>query len=193
MAAKNMLRFDPKSHWGKTLHEWHESLEGDRGSRAALRSSASPVDVVFVQAYHTLFHALADHGKTAIEQGKIYQSRSYIEHRLHDRLPVIAGLIALIEESPPVDERSGRPLTPAQQMGRKESSGSRSRVSGLRFRRLLKCRAPEDLYPAMRRIIRLLNKEMDIHRLANDVFYWNEEQRKQWAYDYYAAAPKETE
>ncbi len=194
MAVKRMLGFRPTSQWGVILAGWHQSLEVDRGGRSALRSCSAPLDVVFVPAYHRLFHELSEHGKTAIEEGKIDQNWISIERRLFERLPVIAGLVALVGRAPELGDHPGSQWsTTARQMGQTNPSEEHPPVSGLRFRRLLKCRDPEALYPALRRIIRLLRNEADICRLADDVFYWSEERRKRWAYDYYASAPTKTE
>lgn len=204
MAVKRRLHFRATSGWGQILAKWHESLEEDRGERSALRSSTSPLDVVFVPAYHRLFRDLADHAKLAIEQGKIDQDWRDVRSLLLDRLPIIAGLVSLIKWIPRVDEAVGREsYTVARKMGQPRPGDERPRLSGLRFRRLLKCREPEALYTGLRRAIRMLQKgvdkkeadekEADIYLLVDDVFYWSEERRKQWAYDYYAAAPPKTE
>jgi len=69
-------------------------------------------------------------------------------------------------------------------------------VSDLRFRRLLKCRTPDELYPALRRVVGLLknhNLRADVMSLAQSVFYWGENMRKEWAYEYYATESQQTE
>jgi len=165
------------------------------------------VDVVFVPAYHALFQEIADLGKAAVETGETTWNWSGLERQLRERLPIIAGLVALVdaeerrtgEEQSAAnreEDRADKPMTRRnfpKQMGTERTSGGGPVVSGLRFRRLLKCQTPEDLYPMLRRTIRLLDKRADLYSLANDVLYWGEDVRKQWAYDYYWTAPQETE
>jgi len=66
------------------------------------------------------------------------------------------------------------------------AEGDKSKVSGLRFRRLLAINTREELYHAMIRIIRLLGGTVNVCDLAKTVYWWNEETKKRLAYDYYA-------
>ncbi|MFH1113945.1 MAG: type I-E CRISPR-associated protein Cse2/CasB [Pseudomonadota bacterium] len=207
MADKKRIRFHPRSEPGKALKKWHGSLENNRGDRAALRKCASPVDVVFVPAYHALFQDMAEVGKAAVETGEISWTWPGLERRLRERLPAIAGLVALVKADEPRTKEEESAANPEEaeaetattrrnfpkQMGSERTSGGGAVVSGLRFRRLLKCQTPEELYPMLRRTIRLLNNRADLYSLANDVLYWDEDVRKQWAYDYYSVAPQETD
>jgi CRISPR system Cascade subunit CasB len=193
MIDKGPFWFTPKSEWGKDLRKWHGRLEENRGDRAALRKCASITDVVFVAAYHSLFQDISLHCKAAVDAGKIRWRWFNLEYRLAERLPIIAGLAAVIETDRGVsEETSSSRRSLAGQMGTERSSGGGPRVSDLRFRRLLKCQTPEDLYHALRRVIRLLDNKADLLRLANDVFRWNDEVRKRWAYDYYATPVQDT-
>lgn len=152
------------------LHEWWKGLEHDRGERAALRRAKSPAEVVFSPTYHQLLHQL--------------QQKDYTVYR--EALAVVAGLSAHVKE----DTGSARSL--AEQMASPKSSGSGARISGLRFRRLLAIEQREELYPLMIRVIRLLDKKVNLVSMANSVYYWgNERTRKNWAYDYYKTAPAE--
>ena len=65
----------------------------------------------------------------------------------------------------------------------------RGRVSGLRFRRLIRIEDRDELYPHLIRVLGLLDLRTDVVALARDVYLWNEPTRKRWAYDYYAQAP----
>ncbi len=207
MADKKGIRFHPRSGPGKELKKWHASLENNRGDRAALRKCASPADVVFVPAYHALFQDMAEVGKAAVETGETSWTWPGLEHRLRERLPAIAGLIALVKDEEPRTKEEESAASPEeddtekaitrrnlpQQMGSERTSGAGPVVSGLRFRRLLKCQTLEELYPMLRRTLPLLNNRADLYSLANDVLYWSEDVRKQWAYDYYEAAPQDTD
>ncbi len=206
MADNKKIRFYPGSDAGRILRKWHASLSDNRGDRAALRKCATPANVVFVPAYHALFHDIADLRKAADQAGETTGGWQSPERLLLDRLPVIAGLVALVdaderraskEESATNsgETRDDQPMTKRnlpKQMGTERSSGGGPVVSDLRFRRLLKCQTPEDLYPMLRKVIRLLSNRADVYSLANDVLYWGEEVRKQWAYDYYATVPQES-
>jgi CRISPR system Cascade subunit CasB len=66
-----------------------------------------------------------------------------------------------------------------------------AKVSGLRFRRLLKIQGREELYPAMVRIVAMLGGSINLLSLANSVYWWNERTRKDWAFAYYSKAPSE--
>jgi CRISPR system Cascade subunit CasB len=79
----------------------------------------------------------------------------------------------------------------AQQMATAKSPGAGARVSGLRFRRLLAVSDREVLYTLLIRVVRLLDGRVNLASLANAAFWWNERTKRDWAYDYYAAAPSE--
>lgn len=49
----------------------------------------------------------------------------------------------------------------------------------------------EESYPLLIRIVRLLDGRVNLVSLANAAFWWNERTKRDWAYDYYAAAPSE--
>ena len=210
MTAGSIFGFDSNPKWGEDLAEWHLSLnEEDRGARAALRKCRSPLEVVFVPAYHTLFHKLADRGKAACQEGTIHWNWNDLENRLHKCLPAIAGLLALIGKTPgSPDKDADRARTTAQYMALAGGDDGGPRVSDLRFRRLLRYREVEKLYPALRRVIRLLKitnaSQSDtvelygrpnsvLYTVANDLLWWSDERRKQWAYEYYRFARTDTQ
>ena len=104
-------------------------------------------------------------------------------HNLYNELPqsdkeglaCLAGLCAHIKE-----DRKGVSL------GQQMAEGDKSKVSELRFRRLLAINSQAELYHAMIRIIRLLGGTVNVCDLAKKVYWWNEETKKRLAYDYYA-------
>ncbi|AFM27183.1 type I-E CRISPR-associated protein Cse2/CasB [Desulfomonile tiedjei] len=188
MAEKRFINFTRKTEWGEALQKWHRRLADNRGDRAALKKCKSLTQVVFVPAYHELYQEITTVGRAAAKAKAITWSWARLEGRVRDRLPIIASLTALIE-SPKESDRKNDPedkvVSLPSQMGAIRSSGGGPLVSDLRFRRLLKCRTPEELYPMLRRVIGLLNNQTDIMSLAQSMFYWDEEMRKEWAYDYY--------
>jgi CRISPR system Cascade subunit CasB len=123
--------------------------------------------VVFVPSYHRLRQEL-------LHLGYVINS---------DRLAIVVGLAAHIKEN-------NNQYTIANQMALPQAGGS-ARVSGLRFRRLLKIQDRDKLYPAMIRIVALLNSSLNLVSLAGSVYWWNDLTKKNWAFDYYTNAPSE--
>lgn len=157
----------PKDEAVAALRRWWQELDKARGDRAMLRRCGSLTEVVFVPAYHRLYAAVAPHGWT-------------------DRLGVaaIAGLASLVRTDVPA-------ALLARQMAQVKPGGSNARISGLRFRRLLKHQTREDLFPALSRVVRALNGQVNLVDLAESAYWWNEHTRQRWAFDYYDAAPHE--
>jgi CRISPR system Cascade subunit CasB len=80
--------------------------------------------------------------------------------------------------------------TLAEQMATGKTDGS-ARVSGLRFRRLLKVKEADGLFSALGRVVALLGGAVNLQSLANSVYFWNDRTRKQWAFEYYTKSPSE--
>lgn len=170
MSEKTTKRFfRPGDDSANILHAWWEGLEHDRGERAVLRRASSPTEAVFFRAYHHLLGQL--------------QQRGYIVNR--EGLATVAGLAAHVKGD------TGTDKSMAQQMASPKPGGNVAKVSGLRFRRLLAVNQGDELYPLLIRVIRLLDGKVNLVSLANAAYWWNENTRKQWAYDYYATAPTE--
>ncbi|MBI3617666.1 MAG: type I-E CRISPR-associated protein Cse2/CasB [Candidatus Omnitrophica bacterium] len=150
--------FDPDDESGKILFKWWKELEDGRGDRAQLRRARDPAEVVFVPAYHHLYHQL----------------------RLdREALACVAGLCAQVK-----DNNLGKTL--AEQMA---EGVDKAKVSGLRFRRLLRIDDRDELYNAMRRMIQMLGGVVNIYSLAKTAYWWNQRTKKQLAYEYYEHAP----
>lgn len=160
--SKNL--FKPGSEAAAILHLWWKELEDQKGERARLRRAPSPVEVVFSPAYHRLFRNLPIN---------------------RERLASVAGLVSHVKED------TGFSISLPQQMATRKTGSDNAIVSGLRFRRLLAIPDRNALYPMMIRVIRLLGGRLNLLSLAESVYWWNESTRKEWAYDYYATAPKE--
>ena len=145
------------------LFTWWRGLEQDKGGRAELRRCHTLTEVVLLPVYHGLYQplmALPEH------------------HWRRERLPAVAALVAMVDVW-----ESGLPSLP-EQMSQKV--GERKLVSDLRFRRLLQCQEPEELFQSLRRVVRLLNHRVDMFSLADGVHDWGDRLRKEWALDYYA-------
>jgi CRISPR system Cascade subunit CasB len=77
-------------------------------------------------------------------------------------------------------------------MAMPKSGSTNARVSGLRFRRLLKVQNNSDLFEPLIRVVRMLDGNVNISSLANSIYWWNDFTRKDWAFAYYDKAPDET-
>jgi len=160
------LRFEKDSLEYRTLIEWWRGLDKNRGERAVLRRSRAFSEIVFSPAYHRLRSALLHHGTVD-----------------DDGLALLAGLAVHVKV-----QSEGSSI--AEQMATGKPDGS-ARVSGLRFRRLLKVKERAELFGAMIRIIALLGGTTNIQSLAQSMYFWNDRTRKRWAYEYYTKAAAE--
>ena len=160
------LKFDHDSPEAQALIAWWQSLCDNRGDRAELRRCSTLAEVAFTPAYH----------KLRLSVGKFGQVHA-------DGLALVAGLAARVKSNVTAD-------TLAEQMATGKSDGS-ARVSGLRFRRLLKIKDREELFTAMGRVVALLGGAVNLQSFANSLYYWNDKTRKQWAFEYYTKSPSE--
>ena len=168
MKQMNYISFTNNPDARSALVEWWGGLERARGDRAALRRCRSAQEIAFVPAFHRLRHDLSRIAPVDAE-----------------KLAVVAGILSHVR-------KNDYSLRFAQQMATSKDGGDRARVSGLRFRRLLKIEGRDDLYGAIVRIVRLLDGSVNIASLADGVYWWNEKTKNNWAFDYYDRAPKES-
>jgi CRISPR system Cascade subunit CasB len=137
---------------------WWQSLDSDRGGRAALRRCRSPVDVYFVPAFHRL---LRDLGPDT-PKDRIAAAAAVLAHVREHRSGTLPSMLAEGDKGP--------------------------RMSEVRFRRLLTSENPDELQRELIRAVRLLDGVAPVDRLLNDVRFWSDSTRKEWALDYYAKA-----
>ena len=168
MKQMNYISFTNNPDARSALVEWWGGLERARGDRAALRRCRSAQEIAFVPAFHRLRHNLSRIAPVDAE-----------------KLAVVAGILSHVR-------KNDYSLRFAQQMATSKDGGDRARVSGLRFRRLLKIEGRDDLYGAIVRIVRLLDGSVNIASLADGVYWWNERTKNNWAFDYYDRAPEES-
>ncbi|HNQ33367.1 MAG: CRISPR-associated protein Cse2 (CRISPR_cse2) [Euryarchaeota archaeon ADurb.Bin009] len=168
MKQMNYISFTNNPDARSALVEWWGGLERARGDRAALRRCRSAQEIAFVPAFHRLRHDLSRIAPVDAE-----------------KLAVVAGILSHVR-------KNDYSLRFAQQMATSKDGGDRARVSGLRFRRLLKIEGRDDLYGAIVRIVRLLDGSVNIASLADGVYWWNERTKNNWAFDYYDRAPEES-
>jgi CRISPR system Cascade subunit CasB len=162
------LKFEHDSPETQALNVWWLALNDNRGDRAELRRCSTLAEVAFTPVYHRLRLDLIKFGAVNA-----------------DSLALVAGLAARVKSN-----IAGNTL--AEQMASpKDSKEGKARVSGLRFRRLLKIKEREGLFTAMGRVIALLGGGVNLNNLANSVYYWTDKTRKQWAFEYYTKSPSE--
>ncbi len=160
------LNFENNSPEMQALAAWWQALNDNRGDRAELRRCATLAEVAFTPAYHRLRRAVGRFGAPN-----------------DDGLALVVGLSARVKNDI-VDSSF------AEQMATGKADGS-AKVSGLRFRRLLKAKEPDELFTAMGRVVALLGSSVNLQSLAKSVYFWNGRTRKQWAFEYYSKSPSE--
>ena len=160
------LSFKPDQKAGEKLAAWWRDLEGNPGKRADLKRCRTVSDVIMTPAFMRFYHKLKKDLPNCDVRG--------------EQLAAVVGLVARIEKA-----ETGDPL--AKRMARPK--GDSAVVSELRFRRLLQCDRNE-LYGALIRILNLLDKTADLHDLAESVYYWGDQVKKDWAYTYFPLAPE---
>jgi len=168
MTDTKRFSFSDNPELQKLLLDWWQGLDQARGDRAELRRATTPAAVAFSPVFHRLLHSLQRIGRPSAAS-----------------LAVVAGVLSHIKEQ----DGSG---AFAAQMASPKAGSDKARVSGLRFRRLLKIADREELYQPLIRTARLLDGRVNLISLADGIYFWGENVRKQWAYNYYETAPSES-
>ncbi|MFZ5503081.1 MAG: type I-E CRISPR-associated protein Cse2/CasB [Pseudomonadota bacterium] len=158
------ISWSAESHLGKTLHKWWLGLDEDRASRAVLRRCATIDEVTLSDAYQRFYRYMLACNAWPADAAN-WQN---------DKLAAIAGLLSLVK----AEDTQRLPIKMS------ESSGERPLVSELRFRGLLKIETADDLFVSLRRTLPLIDSKANIYQLANDVYYWGDKTKKDWAYSY---------
>lgn len=155
------ISFSRDKQLGNALLRWWEGLDTHREDRAQLRRAASLTSVALTPGFQRFYRFLVANGLSEVNaDGQ------------RDRLAVIAAVLAHIKKR---DERN----FPASMR-----EGDQQKVSELRFRRLLESPAIDDLFVGLRRTLPLVGHAADPNKLANDIWYWGDKVRKDWAYAY---------
>ena len=155
---------------GDAVIKWHkETFDRDdgaaRAARARLRRCKSPAEALLVAETHHLNRRLRDIGKTPGS----------------DRLALLSVVFAHL------DRVHGKRL--AVQFGEQSSKDSPRKLSEIRFQSLIRNRTHRDLMAPLRRCLGILGKDLKCegYRLAEDLYYWSEETRKIWCFQYFGA------
>lgn len=149
----------------------------DPAVRARLRRCRSTVDAVREPAAIALSRRLGGlrEGSTTLWQDRTLDLARVLSHvREDDGLRPMRAV--------------GWRSFPGHKDENEAASAERPDLSEVRFRRLLETPAGEPLVMAFIRLIRLLDGRINVRLLASDFLYWNDRTKKQWAFDYYAAA-----
>lgn len=173
------INLNPDSAVGKALAELWGDLKNDSGARAELKRCKEVAEVMMTPVYHRFCHRV---------KGVFADEFSGWEARL----AMVVGLIAHLKY-----DHAATVLNASKGMERSFAAlfvvpmaeGERPRVSELRFRRLLQ-RDSSDLYPAMIRILRMLDGGANLYGLAESVYYWGDRVKKDWSFAYFPRAGK---
>ena len=168
-----------ESHRGKVLHQWWHDLhhdtfnqdgiltrKADRAGCAILRRCATLDEVILSSAYQRFYSYMLVVNAWSTD-ALPWQN---------DKLAAIAGLLAHVK----TETDDAEHLSVAMY----DKKNEKLLVSELRFRDLLKVETNDDLFVSMRRALPLIDNKANIYQLANDVYFWGDNTKKQWAYSY---------
>lgn len=164
-----MTIFSDDTPAGQVLQNWWGELQEEPGERAELRRAADLTEVVMTRAYQRLRWAMLQHKEIKFKDDDLACKA----------LACVAGLAARVKVN-------GQKHI-AQDMGGSSSGKGGSRVSELRFKRLLAAKDRSEWYPLMRRTLSLLDDTADLMTLAEAAWWWNDHIRRNWANAYYPA------
>ncbi|MDE0097278.1 MAG: type I-E CRISPR-associated protein Cse2/CasB [Gammaproteobacteria bacterium] len=153
---------------------WKTTFGNDDGAsrmtRARLRRSTSPVEVLTVESVHDLNRHLRDAG-----------------HRPGpDQLALVSVVLAHVEEI------GDRKL--ASTFGHRASRDAPRALSSLRFQGLVRITDRVQLITPLRRAMAIVRRTpIDITALATDLYHWNERAQNSWCFQYFGAGDAEPE
>lgn len=157
------ISFDSNKPLGEALQRWWIELQERNGDRAELRRAETVTDVILLPAFQ----------RACLRFKPFFQH----EENWESRLAAILGLLAHVRQ---VNLEQSLAL---------QMAGKPPVVSELRFRRLLQ-RDRADLYVSMIRVLRMLGNKANIHDLAESVYFWGDNVRRRWAFDYFPNTPE---
>lgn len=150
--------------WWKTLVIENPSGAA-RADRAVLRRASDLTAVACLPAYQRVYRAMAN-----AEGAGDWQDFQ------KDRIAAAVALLAHVK----VDNG----LSVPKAMSQRAEGSDRNPVSALRFRRLLDASDTESLFTSLRRTLPLIDHCVGPGSLIKDVFFWGDDVKKRWAYDY---------
>jgi CRISPR system Cascade subunit CasB len=170
MADKQNNYFKPEHPVGKFLLEWCENLENNKGDRAQLRRCKTLSDVELSPAFQRAYWNMI----------KLFENPPSKE-----QCAVIIALAAHVKKNvsdPPGTKRDDQD----RHFGHQMAQGSDGpKLHELRFRRLLRIEERDRLFQVLSKIIRHLERKVNLLDVMAIAFYWGDSARKQLAYQYY--------
>lgn len=163
------------------LRSWHQDLltQPRRGDRARLKRAGTIEEAAMTPAFHDLLRRL----------GVAPAADLRTDSRSLTALAALAALAAGVEGGDAIAPRARLGSTLAQ--ARKAPTSPR--VSAARFRRLLESEEIGERFAVLRRLLPLVDRQVDLVELAGAVCDWGPVRRRRLAYDYYANAPLTSE
>lgn len=170
--------FNAETKLGEILNQWWEELHGlgefkdkkaQTADRAELCRTSNVEDIVLLPAFQ----------RACLRFKPFFQQKEGDWEKSVERLAMILGLLARVREHT-------EQILPLQMASQKQ--GEKPVLSELRFRRLIQ-RDRDELYQAMRRVLPLLGDKANIYALANDVYYWGKDVKREWAFAYFPNTP----
>lgn len=157
-----------KSH----VLRWFEGLEQTRGQRAELRRCHDLHEVGFCQGYYNLRFALANDGLSFRD----------------DQAALAAAALSHVRTHQPTAERYTTGDLARRLAG--SSPGEKPPMSELRFRRLITCDTPQEVFPLLIRAMSMIDGALDVNALARDLLCWSDDlrgqtMRRRWAEAYF--------
>ena len=154
---------------GDVVVEWYNSALGrdDGGARAArarLRRCNSPVEALAISETHELGERLRANGASPDQLALLATTFARLKGTHGDRLAAL--------------------------FGKQESRDARRPLSELRFQSLIRVRSHGELIVPLRRSLGVLGSDPACYgrALAEDLYFWNEQVRNRWCFQYFGAA-----
>ena len=157
--------FSPDNALGKALTDWWTELQDNNAARAELRRAKTVADVVLLPHFQRSCHR--------------FQPFFQHERRWQERLAMILGLLSHVQKE------SDHTLP-------RRMAGDPPELSELRFRRLIQYKKREDIYLPMIRVIRKLDKKVNLHDLAYSIYYWGDKVKREWSFEYFSNTPEKS-
>ena len=156
---------------GEVVVEWYSKFMGRddgaaRSARARLRRCSSPVEALAVAETYEL---------NALLKG-------------HDRIPTPGQLALVATTFSRLRSIDGERLAAA--FGVRSAKDGPRRLSELRFQSLIRVKSHRELIIPLRRAMAVLGPDLSCNgrRLAEDLYYWNDNVRGNWCFQYFGAA-----
>lgn len=166
-----------KSH----VLRWFEGLEQTRGQRAELRRCHDLHEVGFCQGYYNLREAL-------LRDGLVKDKDQGFPPYLDDQAALIAAALSHARAHQPAAGRYTTGDLAKRLAG--SSPGEKPPMSELRFRRLITCDTPQEVFPLLIRAMSMIDGALDVNALARDLLRWSDAHdgqvmRRRWAEAYF--------